>query len=122
MTQPLNNDEILAVAFQYSVGGQVYQVGEFANDGIDATSISGQVGQQQISNNSLIFKLLKSSVTNVNQPVWNLMMKNIYSIGSQVTKDDFKLNIYYSNPSPLNYIQAVDQSAWPDNINGKTLL
>jgi cell surface protein SprA len=49
-------------------------------------------------------------------------MKNIYSIGSQVTKDDFKLNIYYSNPSPLNYIQAVDQSAWPDNINGKTLL
>ena len=122
LTQPLNNDEILAVAFQYSVGGQVYQVGEFANDGIDATSLSGQEGQQQISNNSLILKLLKSSVTNVNQPVWNLMMKNIYSIGSQVTKDDFKLNIYYSNPSPLNYIQAVDQSAWPDNINGKTLL
>ena len=122
LTQPLNNDEILAVAFQYSVGGQVYQVGEFANDGIDATSLSGQVGQQQISNNSLILKLLKSSVTNVNQPVWNLMMKNIYSIGSRVTKDDFKLNIYYSNPSPLNYIQAVDQSAWPDNINGKTLL
>ncbi|MDC3246347.1 cell surface protein SprA, partial [Flavobacteriaceae bacterium] len=122
LTQPLNNDEILAVAFQYSVGGQVYQVGEFANDGIDATSLSGQVGQQQISNNSLILKLLKSSVTNVNQPVWDLMMKNIYSIGSQVTKDDFKLNIYYSNPSPLNYIQAVDQSAWPDNINGKTLL
>ena len=51
LTQPLNNDEILAVAFQYSVGGQVYQVGEFANDGIDATSLSGQVGQQQISNN-----------------------------------------------------------------------
>ena len=122
LTQPLNNDEILAVAFQYSVGGQVYQVGEFANDGIDATSLSGQVGQQQISNNSLILKLLKSSVTNVNQPVWDLMMKNIYSIGSQVTKDDFKLNIYYSNPSPLNYIQAVDQSAWPENINGKTLL
>ena len=122
LTQPLNNDEILAVAFQYSVGGQVYQVGEFANDGIDATSLSGQVGQQQISNNSLILKLLKSSVTNVNQPVWNLMMKNIYSIGSRVTKDDFKLNIYYSNPSPLNYIQAVDQSAWPENINGKTLL
>jgi cell surface protein SprA len=75
LTQPLNNDEILAVAFQYSVGGQVYQVGEFANDGIDATSLSGQVGQQQISNNSLILKLLKSSVTNVNQPVWDLMMK-----------------------------------------------
>ena len=122
LIQPLNNDEILAVAFQYSVGGQVYQVGEFANDGIDATSLSGQSGQQQISNNSLILKLLKSSITNVNQPVWDLMMKNIYSLGSQINKEDFKLNIYYSNPSPLNYIQPVDQSSWPENINGKTLL
>jgi len=94
LIQPLNNDEILAVAFQYSVGGQVYQVGEFANDGIDATSLSGQSGQQQISNNSLILKLLKSSITNVNQPVWDLMMKNIYSLGSQINKEDFKLNIY----------------------------
>ena len=122
LNQPLNNDEILAVAFQYSVGGQVYQVGEFANDGIDATSLSNQSGQQQISNNSLIVKLLKSSITNVNQPIWDLMMKNIYSLGSQINKEDFKLNIYYSNPSPLNYIQPVDQSSWPENINGKTLL
>ena len=122
LNQKLDNDEILAVAFQYSVGGQVYQVGEFANDGIDATSLSNQSGQQQISNNSLILKLLKSSITNVNQPIWDLMMKNIYSLGSQINKEDFKLNIYYSNPSPLNYIQPVDQSSWPENINGKTLL
>ncbi len=122
LTQPLNNDEILAVAYQYTVGGQVYQVGEFANDGIDATTLSSQTGQQKISNNSLILKLLKSSITNVNQPVWDLMMKNIYSLGSRITKEDFRLNIYYSNPSPINYIQAVDQSSWPEDINGKTLL
>ena len=37
--------------------------------------------------------MLKSSLTNINQPVWDLMMKNIYSIGSyQINKDDFKLN------------------------------
>ena len=37
LNQRLINDEVLAVAFQYTVDGQVYQVGEFANDGVDAT-------------------------------------------------------------------------------------
>ncbi|MBC8303246.1 MAG: cell surface protein SprA [Pelagibacterales bacterium] len=123
LNQPLNNDEILAVAYQYTVGGQVFQVGEFANDGIDATNLYQNNNQLQISNNSLIVKMLKSSLTNINQPVWNLMMKNIYSIGSyQINKDDFKLNIFYSNPSPLNYIEAIDASIWPSSIEGKTLL
>ena len=123
LNQPLNNDEILAVAYQYTVGGQVFQVGEFANDGVDATDLYENNGQQQISNNSLIVKMLKSSLTNINQPVWDLMMKNIYSIGSyQINKDDFKLNVFYSNPSPLNYIEAVDSSIWPKSIDGKTLL
>ena len=34
LKQRLNNDEILGVAFQYTVGGQTYQVGEFAGDGV----------------------------------------------------------------------------------------
>ena len=123
LNQPLNNDEILAVAYQFTVGGEVFQVGEFANDGIDATSFTQQNNDPQISNNSLIVKLLKSSLTNINQPVWNLMMKNIYSIGSyQINKDDFKLNIFYTNPSPLNYIEPVDPLIWPSSIEGKTLL
>ena len=123
LNQPLNNDEILGVAYQYTVGGQVFQVGEFANDGIDASNLYQDNNQSQISNNSLIVKMLKSSLTNINQPVWDLMMKNIYSIGSyQINKEDFKLNIFYSNPSPLNYIEAVDSSIWPSSIQGKTLL
>ena len=123
LNQSLNNDEILGVAFQYTVGGQVFQVGEFANDGIESTEVSSQNNQTQISNNSLIVKMLKSSLTNINQPVWDLMMKNIYSLGSfQINKDDFKLNIFYSNPSPINYIEAVDINTWPDHIDGKTLL
>ena len=123
LNQPLNNDEILAVAYQYTVGGEVYQVGEFANDGVDATSLSNQNNDPKISNNSLLVKLLKSSLTNIKQPVWDLMMKNIYSIGSyQINKNDFKLNIFYTNPSPLNYIEAVDPLLWPRSIEGKTLL
>ena len=40
LTQKLENDEILAVAFQYTVGDQVFQVGEFANDGVQATEVT----------------------------------------------------------------------------------
>jgi len=99
LNQRLQNDEILAVAFQFTVGDQVFQVGEFANDGIDATGISidGGTGNTIINNNSLVLKMLKSTVTNVQEPIWDLMMKNIYNTGSfQLDKEDFKLNIFYT--------------------------
>ncbi|WP_066223570.1 cell surface protein SprA [Formosa haliotis] len=111
LNQRLNNDEILAVAFQFTVGGKVYQVGEFANDGVNATDIEGdddENAQTVITNNSLVLKLLKSPITNVNQPIWKLMMKNIYDTGAyQLTQEDFKLNIFYTEASPLNYISPV---------------
>ena len=95
-------------------------MGEFANDGVIGTETSGSTNE--ISTNSLVLKLLKSSIINVNQPVWDLMMKNIYSLGSTLDREDFKLNIFYSDPSPLNYLNAEDRSIWPENIDGKTLL
>jgi cell surface protein SprA len=120
LNQRLNNDEVLAVAFQYTIGGKVYQVGEFANDGVDATNVttngSGQV--TNVVNSNLILKLLKSSITNVNQPVWNLMMKNIYDTGAyNLSQEDFKLNIFYNEASPLNFITPVGGS-FPLDING----
>ncbi|WP_445737536.1 T9SS outer membrane translocon Sov/SprA [Mariniflexile sp.] len=116
LNQRLNNDEVLAVAFQYTLGGQVYQVGEFANDGVDATNVttngSGQV--TSVVNSNLILKMLKSSITNVNQPVWDLMMKNIYDTGAyNLSQDDFKLNIFYNEASPLNYIKPVGSTPFP---------
>jgi cell surface protein SprA len=116
LNQRLQNDEILAVAFQFTVGDQVFQVGEFANDGIDATgvSIDGGTGNTIINNNSLVLKMLKSTVTNVQEPIWDLMMKNIYNTGSfQLDKEDFKLNIFYTETSPLNYITPVDGTPFP---------
>ncbi|MDO7173434.1 cell surface protein SprA [Mariniflexile sp. AS56] len=116
LNQRLNNDEVLAVAFQYTLGGKVYQVGEFANDGVDATNVttnsSGQV--TDVVNSNLILKLIKSSITNVNQPVWDLMMKNIYDTGAyNLSSDDFKLNIFYNEASPLNFIKPVGTTAFP---------
>ena len=112
LNQRLNNDEVLAVAFQFTIAGQVYQVGEFANDGVDATDINANSGQ--VTNQNLVLKLLKSSITNVELPVWDLMMKNIYDTGAyNLSQDDFKLNIFYNEASPLNFINPVEGTTFP---------
>ena len=120
LNQRLSNDEVIGVAFQYTFNGEVYQVGEFANGSIDATTVSPGV-DLQINNNNLIIKLLKSNITNVEDPVWDLMMKNIYATGAfQLSEDDFKFNILYSDPTPRNYITPVVQgpgSGWPDETD-----
>lgn len=115
LSQRLQNDEILAVAFQYSVGSEVFQVGEFANDGVEATTSStGSQNQPIVNNNNLVLKMLKSAVTNVDLPIWDLMMKNIYNSGAfQLTQEDFKLNIFYNETSALNYITPVDGTPFP---------
>lgn len=131
LNQRLTNDEVLAVAFQFTVNGNVYQVGEFSNDGVEANGGTnntggggnppgGEVGLAQ----NLVVKLLKSSITNVQEPVWDLMMKNIYPIGAyQLEKEDFRLNILYTDPSPLNYIeQASGGPELPEDVKNQILL
>ncbi|MCL6267306.1 cell surface protein SprA [Flagellimonas myxillae] len=123
LNQRLSNDEVLGVAFQYTIGDQVYQVGEFANGGVDATTVTGGVNPI-IENNTLILKLLKSNITNVEDPIWDLMMKNIYATGAfQLSQEDFKLNILYSDPTPRNYITPVDPNAgWPTGLEERILI
>ena len=130
LNQRLSNDEILGVAFQYTYLGKVYRVGEFANGDIPGTSIIQQnqiPGQtqvpQQIQTNNLIVKMLKSSLTDVRQPVWDLMMKNIYNTGAfQLSEEDFRLNILYTDPSPINYLTPIDPSIWPNDLDEEILL
>ncbi|BAO75126.1 cell surface protein SprA [Winogradskyella sp. PG-2] len=122
LNQRLLNDEVLAVAFQYTIGGEVFQVGEFANDGVDATQVSdGNNGNQVINNQGLVLKMLKSAVTAVDQPIWDLMMKNIYDTGAfQLSQEDFRLNIFYTEASALNYIRPVEGTAFPPFDNNTT--
>ncbi|RED21910.1 protein involved in gliding motility SprA [Flavobacterium cutihirudinis] len=118
LQQRLANDEILAVAYEYTEGGKIYQVGEFGSDGLDATIVTGNNSSNQaIISQSLILKMLKSNLTNVKNPVWNLMMKNIYQIPQayQIKQDDFRMNILYTDPSPINYITPVLGSTFPAN-------
>ena len=58
--------------------------------------------------------MLKSAVTSVEQPIWDLMMKNIYDTGAfQLSQEDFRLNIFYTEASPVNYIRPVDGTTFP---------
>jgi cell surface protein SprA len=99
LNQPLNNDEVLGVAYQYQYNGQVYQVGEFSNDGIP--------GQQ-----ALIVKMLKSTTLNTKLPMWDLMMKNVYSLGGyQISPDNFQMNVTYLNPTTNNKINFLPEGA-----------
>ncbi len=102
----LNSDEMVAVAYEYTYNGQVYQVGEFASD-ITATD------------QCLYLKLLKGTTVSPQLPTWDLMMKNVYSLNAyQLQKDEFRLDIKYLSDTTgvlLNYIPA-------GNIANKTLL
>lgn len=123
LNQRLQNDEVLAVAFQYTIGGKVYQVGEFANDGVEATTVTQDPNSQNdiVSNNCLVLKMLKSAITSVEQPIWDLMMKNIYDTGAyQLSEEDFKLNIFYTEASSLNYITPVEGTTFPLFDNNTT--
>ena len=108
----LHQDEVLAVAYEYTYGGQVYQVGEFSTDGSESLKAP----------NSLVLKLLKGTNNAPNikgKGTWDLMMKNIYSLGaSQMSNEKFELYIQYRNDSVGTEMQYLMEGA----IKGKQLL
>ena len=115
----LNQDEVLAVAYEFTYGGQVYQVGEFSTD----------AGDDLKAPNTLMMKMLKSSINaphdyNPARPgekygTWDLMMKNIYSLGATtISSEKFELYINYRNDSIGTDVQYLSEGA----IKGKQLL
>jgi cell surface protein SprA len=95
LSQSLNNDEVLAVAYQYTVNGETFQVGEFSTDGIAAPG-------------TLILKMLKGTNLNPTFKNWQLMMKNIYNInGQRISGEEFKMDVVFKNDaagSNVNYL------------------
>ncbi len=84
LNNPLNADEVLTVAYRYTVNGVEYQVGEFSTD-VPVVPDNPSV---------LYTKLLKNETIKTNLPIWDLMMKNIYSLGAyQISPSDFRLSI-----------------------------
>lgn len=92
LNQQLQPDEVLGVAFQYTYNGKVYQVGEFSQD--VPPSATGDTTRV------LFLKLLKATSQRPNLPIWELMMKNVYSVGfGQLSPDGFDLQVTYEEPS-----------------------
>lgn len=91
----ISNDEVLAVAYEYTYNGEVFQVGEFSSD-ITTTS------------DCLYLKMLKGTTVSPKLPAWKLMMKNVYSLGAyQMQQKNFKLNIKYLSDTTgveINYL------------------
>ena len=91
-------DQVLGVAFQYSYNGRTFKVGELSvntdNVGTDTSNVTPRV---------LFVKMLKSTTQRTDVPTWDLMMKNVYSIGAfQVSKEDFRLDVFYDDPGRGN--------------------
>lgn len=85
----VNPDDVLAVAYRYTYKGAVYQVGEFASEMTPDT----------VNQKVMYLKLLKGTANRPVLPIWNLMMKNVYSLGAMnLAKEDFRLNIMYQDP------------------------
>lgn len=97
LNQALNGSEVLAVAYEYTIGGKVYRVGDLTNTGIEPPKV-------------MFLKLIKGRVNNTKLPTWDLMMKNVYALGGfQVDRKDFKLDVLYyvdTIGNRLNYVTA----------------
>ena len=108
----LNQDEVLAVAYEYTYNGRVYQVGEFSTDG----------SEELRAPNALALKMLKSSANAPgvkNRGTWDLMMKNIYSLGAtSIQQEKFELYVTYRNDSVGTDIQYLNEGP----ISGKQLI
>lgn len=85
LNRRLQNDEVLAVSFEYTFNGQTFKVGELSED-----------YQNRPSNELIYLKMLRPSRVNIRIPTWDLMMKNIYNLNAnQVMRDGFQLQVIY---------------------------
>jgi len=91
LQRKLQNDEALAVAFEYTYNGRKYKVGELTED------------YSNKSEDQVVFlKLLRPRKISIQDqagrviPTWNLMMKNIYNLNvSQLEQEGFQLRVIY---------------------------
>ncbi len=83
----LQNDEVIAVAYTYSLNGQIFKVGEMIED------YPGRPDDQVV-----ILKMLRPNRIATNLPMWDLMMKNIYNLRTtQIQQEGFSLRIHYKD-------------------------
>ena len=92
----IQTDQVLAVAYEYTSGGVTYQVGEFASDITDTKQ-------------ALFVKSLKNTSCNPQQGNWDLMMKNVYYLASNIEKEKFRLDVKYQSDTTGVYLSYIPE-------------
>ena len=92
----IQTDQVLAVAYEYTSGGITYQVGEFASDITDTKQ-------------ALFVKSLKNTSCNPQQGNWDLMMKNVYYLASNIEKEKFRLDVKYQSDTTGVYLSYIPE-------------
>lgn len=105
----LNDGDVMAVAYEYTYNGQAYRVGELSTDGIE-------------SDKNIVVKLIRPQLIDTQAIVWNLMMKNIYSLGAyDMQQDGFRLDLLYrddaTGQATNNLLRAEEE-----DIKNRTIL
>lgn len=109
----LQPDQVVAVSYEYTKNVDpdgLFKVGEFA----------GRLGPNSNEPNVIFTKMLKAQTQSPTIPLWDLMMKNVYSLGAyQVENDDFRLDLYYQDPGggAKRYLPSEDRS-----VKGKPVI
>lgn len=107
LNRRLADNDVLAVAFEYTVSGdtKVYRVGELSSDGI-------------IAPDNIVVKLLRSEIISTQIPLWDLMMKNIYSLQTyRMQSEGFRLELLYADDAtgvPINVLQNAQTTGASD--------
>ena len=114
LKKTLNAEDALAVSFEYRMNGETYMVGELVSNVKETTD-------NQL--NTIVTKLIKSPILQIEEPSWDLMMKNIYDInGKNISEENFKLNILYGNVGAQNVIAPKNNTPLPSSIQGESFL
>lgn len=107
----VGRDDVVGVSFEYSYKGKTYKVGELQED------YARRTDKQMI-----ILKMLRPSTIRTDVPMWDLQMKNIYSLSAtNVSRENFQLRVVYRDDrNQLNLPVLKNEPA--SVIDGKPLI
>ncbi|CAM1341793.1 T9SS outer membrane translocon Sov/SprA [Tenacibaculum amylolyticum] len=112
LNRRLNDGEVLAVSYEYTVVGAsnnetIFKVGEFSNDGVSPPA-------------NIAVKLLRSEILTTRRqvgtnfvpfPTWRLMMKNVYAIGAYpLSQEGFRFELLYRDDETGTLQNTLQQS------------
>lgn len=105
LSTPLQSDDVMFVSYSYQYDDKTFQVGEFSND----------VPANAENSNPIFLKMIRPSqlrptYNNKTYPVWDLMMKNIYSIAYGLSSQGFRMQVMYETGTKAGKINFLPET------------